>query len=70
MPVLPPLLYLFFCVICGLAGRRTSVGFLGHFLLALVLTPLGDLAIQVLGRPCPPPRARAEKKKSKLRPVS
>jgi hypothetical protein len=32
-------------------GRRTSFGFLGHFLLAIVITPIGDFLVQIVARP-------------------
>lgn len=43
-------LYVLAAVVCGLMGRRTTFGFIGHFILGLVLTPLGDWLIQVAGR--------------------
>lgn len=43
-------LYVVAAIICGLMGRRTTIGFIGHVILALVLTPLGDWLIQVVGR--------------------
>ena len=45
------LLYLLGCVTCGIMGRNTTFGFMGHFLLALILTPLVDFVIQAVGRP-------------------
>lgn len=51
MPLILVLLYLLLCVLCGLLGRNTAFGFLGHFLLALILTPIGDFLIQLVGRP-------------------
>lgn len=52
MPIISVLLYLCACVVCAIMGRSTAVGFWGHFLLALLVTPLGDLVIQLVGRPC------------------
>lgn len=45
------LVYLTLCALCGLMGRRTAVGFLGHFLLAMFITPVGDLLVQLVARP-------------------
>lgn len=45
------ILYLLGCATCGIMGRNTTVGFMGHFLLALILTPLLDFVIQAVGRP-------------------
>lgn len=45
------ILYLLAAVVCGLLGRRTSFGFLGHFILAVVITPIGDFLVQVVARP-------------------
>ncbi len=44
-------IYLLACIVCGMLGRRTSFGFLGHFLLAIVITPIGDFLVQVVARP-------------------
>jgi hypothetical protein len=44
-------LYLLGCTVCGIMGRNTAWGFLGHFFLSIVLTPIGDLFIQLAGRP-------------------
>ncbi|MDR3436276.1 hypothetical protein [Telmatospirillum sp.] len=51
MPVVTVFLYVIACVICGLMGRKTAFGFLGHFLLALVVTPIIDALAQLAGRP-------------------
>ncbi|WP_200475334.1 hypothetical protein [Azospirillum argentinense] len=32
-------------------GRNTTIGFIGHFLLALFLTPPVNFVIQAVGRP-------------------
>lgn len=45
------ILYLLAAVVCGLLGRRTSFGFLGHFILAVVITPIGDFLVQIVARP-------------------
>lgn len=45
------ILYLLAAIVCGALGRRTSFGFLGHFILAIVLTPIGDFLIQLVARP-------------------
>lgn len=44
-------LYFLGCAVCGFMGRNTAWGFLGHFLLAAVITPIGDLFVQIAGRP-------------------
>jgi hypothetical protein len=51
MPIVVAFLYLLSCIICGLMGRATAFGFLGHFLLSLVITPIGDALVQIAGRP-------------------
>jgi hypothetical protein len=38
--VVAAVLYLFLCVVVGLAGRRRRPGFTGYVLLALFLTPI------------------------------
>lgn len=43
-------LYVIACAVCGIMGRNTTVGFLGHFLLAFFVTPLIDFIIQAVGR--------------------
>lgn len=44
-------LYIAACTVCGIMGRNTAFGFVGHFFVALLLTPLADFIIQLLGRP-------------------
>lgn len=44
-------IYLSLCVLCGIIGRNTTIGFMGHFLLSIVLTPILDFLIQAVGRP-------------------
>lgn len=51
MPVFLVTLYLLACLVCGVMGRNTTIGFIGHFLLALFLTPLVNFLIQAVGRP-------------------
>jgi hypothetical protein len=43
-------LYVIACAVCGIMGRNTTIGFLGHFLLAFILTPLIDFIAQAVGR--------------------
>lgn len=45
------MIYLLACGVCGMLGRRTSFGFLGHFILAIVITPIGDFLVQIVSRP-------------------
>lgn len=54
------LLYLLACVVCGFMGRKTAWGFIGHFFLAVLITPLGDFLVQWAGRPSPAERERRE----------
>lgn len=51
MPIVLSSLYLMGCLVCGIMGRNTTFGFMGHFLLALLLTPLVDFVVQAVGRP-------------------
>lgn len=51
MPVVMIFLYLVACVLCGLIGRNTAFGFMGHFILSLFITPIGDFLIQLIARP-------------------
>lgn len=44
-------LYLIGCVVTGFMGRNTAWGFLGHFFLSIVITPIGDFLVQRAGRP-------------------
>ena len=44
-------LYLVGCLVSGIMGRNTSWGFLGHFFLSIVITPIGDVLVQLAGRP-------------------
>lgn len=50
MPLIGILIYLFSCGLCGFMGRKTTIGFMGHAILALLVTPLIDFLIQVVGR--------------------
>ena len=45
------ILYLLAAIVCGLLGRKTSFGFLGHFIMAVVITPIGDFLVQLVARP-------------------
>ena len=54
-------LYLLGCVVCGIMGRKTAWGFLGHFFLALVITPFGDFFVQLAGRPASEIRRKIER---------
>ena len=60
MTIIVFMLYLTACVLCGLIGRRTAFGFIGHFILALIVTPVGDLLIQLVGRPSREIRRRVQ----------
>lgn len=39
-------LYLLACGVCAYMGRDTRAGALGHFLLAMIATPLADFLFQ------------------------
>jgi uncharacterized Tic20 family protein len=43
-------LYLIFCLLAGLAGSQRRMGFIGTFLLSLVITPLLLLVLLILTR--------------------
>jgi hypothetical protein len=47
------LLYLCACGVCGYMGRNTRAGAIGHFFLALLITPIGDFVFQWANRPAP-----------------
>jgi len=51
MSIVVIVLYLVACVLCGLIGRNTAFGFIGHFILSLFVTPIGDFLIQLVARP-------------------
>jgi len=61
MSIIVLILYVIACVICGLLGRGTAFGFLGHFLLALILSPIFDVLILIACRPSREIRKRIEK---------
>lgn len=54
------MLYILAAVVCGLLGRHTSFGFLGHFLLAIIITPIGDFLVQLVARPSKEIRRRIQ----------
>lgn len=51
MSIIVLILYLIACAICGLLGRTTTFGFMGHFIVALLLSPIFDLLILIACRP-------------------
>ncbi|WP_316978817.1 hypothetical protein [Shumkonia mesophila] len=51
MLVVIVVLYLLACAVTGFMGRNTVIGFLGHFFLSVLITPVFDFLIQVVGRP-------------------
>lgn len=53
MPIIIIVLYVVACGVCGIMGRNTTFGFMGHFLMALFLTPPVNFIIQAVGRPNP-----------------
>ena len=62
MPVVMVFLYLIACILCGLIGRNTAFGFMGHFILSLFVTPVGDFLIQLVARPSREIRQRLQEK--------
>ncbi|MFV3127395.1 hypothetical protein [Niveispirillum sp. KHB5.9] len=44
-------IYLLACALCGFMGRKTAFGFIGHFLLAIFITPVASFVIQAITRP-------------------
>lgn len=51
MQLLVIILYVLACVVTGIMGRKTVIGFLGHFFLSILITPILDFLIQVIARP-------------------
>lgn len=51
MPIIVLIIYGVACTLCGIMGRNTTIGFIGHFLVAAVTTPVTDFLIQAIGRP-------------------
>lgn len=51
MPLVMVTLYLLACVVTGIMGRKTVFGFMGHFFLSIIITPVIDFVIQAIGRP-------------------
>ncbi len=50
---MPPILLLIYfagCLLCGYMGRKTTFGAVGHFWLAVFLTPILAFVIQAVGR--------------------
>ena len=45
------ILYLLACGVTGFMGRNTAFGFVGHFFLSVVITPVLDFIILVVSRP-------------------
>lgn len=44
-------LYLVACLVTGIMGRKTVIGFVGHFFLSIVITPVLDFLLQAAARP-------------------
>ena len=51
MQVVIVVLYLLACAVTGVMGRKTVIGFLGHFFLSILITPILDFLVQVIARP-------------------
>jgi hypothetical protein len=45
------LAYVSICILVGIMGRRTTIGFWGFFILSLVLTPVIGLLVVIVGSP-------------------
>ena len=45
------LAYIILCLIAGVLGRRSHIGFYGFFFISLLLTPLIGLAVVLLAAP-------------------
>lgn len=54
MPLILLLIYFSGCLLCAFMGRKTVFGAVGHFWLALLLTPVIGFAIQAVGRQARP----------------
>lgn len=61
MQLMVIMLYLLACLVTGIMGRKTTIGFLGHFFLSIVITPIVDFLIQVVARPNRDIRRKMEK---------
>lgn len=61
MQLIVIMLYLLACLVTGIMGRKTTIGFLGHFFLSIVITPIVDFLIQVVARPNRDIRRKLEK---------
>jgi hypothetical protein len=61
MPAIIIIFYLAGCIVCGIMGRHTTIGFFGHLLLAFVITPPLAFLVQVVGRPSRKLRDEIEK---------
>lgn len=55
------MLYLAACVVCGYMGRNTTLGFVGHMIIAFLLSPVVDFLILLAARPGREIRRRMEK---------
>ena len=54
---MPPILLMIYfggCLLCAFMGRKTTFGAVGHFWLAVFLTPILAFAIQAVGRQANP----------------
>ncbi len=51
MIVILIILYLIARGLTGFMGRHTTFGFVGHFFLSIIITPILDFVIQLIARP-------------------
>lgn len=56
------LAYLILCVIVGMLGSRTQIGFWGFFFLSFLFTPLIGFMIVILGQPRSVPKTTVRQK--------
>jgi|tagenome__1003787_1003787.scaffolds.fasta_scaffold18719380_2 hypothetical protein len=54
------IVYLVFCFLVGLCGRRRRIGFYGTFLLSFLATPLLVLIVLMLTAPNPPLESQSD----------
>ncbi|WP_413203778.1 hypothetical protein [Rhodospirillum sp. A1_3_36] len=48
---LPLLVYVCLSIVMGVIGRKTAIGFVGFFILSLVITPLATCIILLITSP-------------------
>lgn len=61
-----PLFYVLVCVLVGVIGRRSNIGFWGFFVFSLFLTPILGLIVIVLASPRSIPKRAYEQRMVKV----